>query len=355
MTLYDDPVFLTEVVMLTALLSAGFYLSYTDLSVRLVPNRYTFGLLLIGIAGQLIMVSLDVTTLSRVVALLLTGLVIALGLMVFGFWAPGDARFFWAVVSALPPTLCPSADPFSFHAPPVALILNTLACNLLVLLLVPFWQRQWQAGESGEGAKPELFRAAVGLAGMAGLTLAFSVIVMERPLSYLEAFAGVVIGYHVMEKLLKVPYWPLVVIPGAMAFLYVGYTTSAWQEYAILMAAAWLVEAGYQYVRRWSSRAYVQLFPVRYLRAGAILRNGLQLAGADGAEHKIEAGRPLSEKQAAIIRSAMGGGSTPGQRAVEVEQAIPFVPVIAGAAALTAFFAGNLVPPLVALVEWLGG
>ena len=355
MTLFDDPVFYTEVVMLATLLSAGLYLTCTDLSIRMVPNRYTFGLLLVGIAGQLVMVSLEVTTLSRVVALLLIALVIALGLMVFGFWAPGDAKFFLAAVLALPPTLCPSPDPFSFHATPVALILNALSCYLVVVLLVPFWQRQWRAEGSEEEEKPELKRAALGIAGLTGLALGFSVIVMERPLSYLEAFGGVVVGYRVMEKLLKPEHWPLVVIPGGVAFLYVGYMSKAWQEYVILMGAAWLVEVAYQYVRRWYSRAYVQVFPVRYLRAGAMLRSGLQATGTDGREVTIEAGRPLSEKQAQMIRTGAGGGAGSGDRTVEIEQAIPFVPVVAGASVLTAFFAGNMVPPLVALIDWMGG
>ena len=38
---------------------------------------------------------------------------------------------------------------------------------------------------------------------------------------------------------------------------------------------------------------------------------------------------------------------------VEVEETIPFVPVIAMAVVLTAGFAGNLVPPLVRLIDWL--
>ena len=104
-----------------------------------------------------------------------------------------------------------------------------------------------------------------------------------------------------------------------------------------------------------TSRAYVQVFPVRYLRAGAMLRSGLQATGTDGREVTIEAGRPLSEKQAQMIRTGAGGGAGSGDRTVEIEQAIPFVPVIAGASVLTAFFAGNMVPPLVALIDWMGG
>ncbi len=108
MNLFTDPVFLVELVMLSAVLTVGLYTSYTDLKIRRVPNRYTFALLAIGLAGQLTMILLDVTTLSRVVALLLTALVMAFGLTLFGFWSPGDAKLYWAAALALPPTLCPA-------------------------------------------------------------------------------------------------------------------------------------------------------------------------------------------------------------------------------------------------------
>ena len=45
----------------------------------------------------------------------------------------------------------------------------------------------------------------------------------------------------------------------------------------------------------------------------------------------------------------------PGEDVLEWEQAIPFVLYIVGAVVLTAFFAGNLVPPLIDLVVWLKG
>ena len=39
---------------------------------------------------------------------------------------------------------------------------------------------------------------------------------------------------------------------------------------------------------------------------------------------------------------------------LEVEESLPFVPFLVGAAMLTAWFSGNLVPGLIRLVVWLG-
>ena len=119
-----------------------------------MPNRYTLALLGIGLAGQTAMVALDVTTFGRIGALLGIGLAVAVGLTLFGFWAPGDAKLFWAAVAALPPSLCPSPEPLAMQATPFALILNSLICYLLVLLLVPLWRREPEEAGGSQAARP---------------------------------------------------------------------------------------------------------------------------------------------------------------------------------------------------------
>ena len=66
-----------------------------------MPNRYTLALLGVGLIGQAAKVALDVTTFGRVGALLGIGLAVAVGLTLFGFWAP---RFHYgrALIQALP-------------------------------------------------------------------------------------------------------------------------------------------------------------------------------------------------------------------------------------------------------------
>ena len=357
MHLFADPVFLVELVMLAAVLTVGFYTSYTDLKVRLVPNRYTLALLGIGLAGQGAMLLLDVTSLSRVVAIFLTALGMAFVLTVFGFWSPGDAKLYWAAVVALPPTLCPSTDPFSLQAASVALVLNALLCYLLVLLIVPLWRwERRKAEEQDRSAGRQWLHAAWGLAGLLGLALSFSWLVLERPLSYLEAFGALIIGYRLLERGLEVKYWPALLVPGIVALLYLGKITEGWQVYVLMLGAVWLVELAYVQVRYWYGRAFVQFFPVSQLQAGAIPRHSLSAKGKDENGGVVcQAGQPLTEKQVTRLQELARRGRLPGGDTLELEQAIPFVPFIAGAVVLTAFFAGNLVPPLIDLVVWLRG
>ena len=352
---FTDPIFLVELVMLSAVLTVGLYTSYTDLKVRRVPNRYTFALLAIGLAGQLTMIFLDVTSPNRVVALLLIALVIAFGLTLFGFWSPGDAKLYWAAAVALPPTLCPAPDSFSLLAAPVALVVNALLGYLLVLLLTPIWRREWQQAPAQDrsGDRPWLW-AAWGLAGLLGWALSFALLVLERPLSYLEMLGALVIGYRLLERGLEVRYWPVVLVPGLVALLYLGKSTGGWREYVMMWGAVWLLEVAYVQVRHRYSRVFVQSFPIGLLRAGAIPRHSLFAAGAEE-KPVCEAGQPLTEQQVTRVQELAREGHLPSGEVVEVEQSMPFVPFITSAAVMTAFFAGNLVPPLIKLVGWLRG
>jgi Flp pilus assembly protein protease CpaA len=365
MSLLTDPVFWVELVMLSALLAMGFYLSYTDLKTGRVPNRYTFALLAIGAIGQVAMLSLGATNWSRIAAVLLLGLALAFVLSLIGFWAPGDAKLFWATAVALPPTLCPSFDPFSLQSAPLALVLNALLCYLLVLLLVPLWKKDWKQEKAGDRpGGQQWLQAAWGLGGLLGLVLGFAVLVLERPLSYLEGFAVLLIGYGLLKRGLEAKYWPVILLPGLVGLLYLSQAAGGWREYVLLWGVAWLVEVVYVQVQSWYSRAFVQGVPVSLLQAGAIPYRPLYLKEADhtitqssvaDSELICEAGRPLSEQQVVRLRELAQQGLLPQGERLEVEQAIPFVPFIVVAAALTAFFAGNLVPPLTLLVGWLSG
>ena len=72
------------------------------------------------------MVHLGGISASQAMGVVLVGLGIALVLTVAGFWAPGDAKLFWAMVVALPPTLCPSGELLSLRATPTAILANAL-------------------------------------------------------------------------------------------------------------------------------------------------------------------------------------------------------------------------------------
>ncbi|MCY3736398.1 MAG: hypothetical protein OXG13_08380 [Gemmatimonadaceae bacterium] len=149
-----DPILWVELVMLSALLTAGICAAWTDLRFQRVPNRYTLGLLGIGVAGQVAMVGLSVGGWNQVAGTLLLALTIALLLTLVGVWSPGDAKMYWAAVASLPPSLCPVGQWISLATPPAALIVNALAAYVAVLLGAVAWRLHRQRGRRQEAVDP---------------------------------------------------------------------------------------------------------------------------------------------------------------------------------------------------------
>ena len=341
--------------MLSTLLGIGLYVSYIDLTVRRVPNRCTFALLAVGLLGQGLMIVFEVTTLGRVGEIMLTSIVLALVLTLLGLWAPGDAKLFWAAVLALPPTLCPSFGIFSLHSTTLALFINALWCYLLVLLVVSFSRKDWkQVDTQGRPDFSEFGLAALILAALLGWVLWVPVLVLGRPLSYLEVLATIVIGYRLLEWKLADKYWPVIVWPGIVSLCYLVWITEGKWAYFLLWGLTWLAELGYLRLRYWYRRGFVQAFPISELQPGAMPRNTLRVSGEDlGDEQVYESGTPLSEKQVSRLQALSRARCLPGGDTLELEQPLPFVPFIIGGAVLTALFAGNIVLPLIRLVGWL--
>ena len=353
MDLFLDSVFWVEWIMLSALLGIGIYVSYTDLTVGRVPNRCTFALLAIGLLGQGLMMLLEVTTLAQIGWLLLTSLGLVLMLTLLGLWAPGDAKFFWAASVALPPTLCVPVGPFSPHSTTPSLFINALWCYLLILLVISFSRRDWKHVDAqGRPSMRHLGLAAWALAALLGWVLWVPVLMLDRPLSYLEVLAVIVIGYRLLEWGLEEKYWPVVLWPGTASLIYLVWGTDEKWPYFLIWGVLWLLELGYLRLRHWHRRGFVQVFPLGDVRPGAIPHDTLR---GPEKEQLCESGTPLSEDQVARLRSLAGEGRLPSGDMLTLEHPFPFVPFIVGGALLMAIFAGNTVLPLIRLIEWLRG
>ena len=336
-----DPVLWVELVMLSAMLTAGLCAAYMDLRFQRVPNRYTLTLLGIGVTGQAAMVGLGVGGWNQVAGILLLGLALALLLTLTGVWLPGDAKMYWAAVAALPPSLCPLGEWVSLETPPAALMVNALVAYVAVLLAVVAWrQRQWG---TLKGQREQWLQAAAGLGALLGLALSFAQLVLNRPLSYLEAFVFLVVGYRLLEWGLKPDRRPVVVIPGLAAFALLAVTTGGWKDYALIWGAASLVELAFQQVRQGSGRAYGYEMPVGRLQPGAVLRHRLVLAGDDGAEVIWEGGESLDQEGVELLQKQAASGDLPGT--VALTRALPFVPFLVAGGLATAAFGGHLARP----------
>ena len=189
-----DKVSLLELAMLCAIMTVGVHASYTDIRWREIPNGATWGLLAVGVLGQLGFWALGQTTVQQVVLMVVAGFGVGYVLYAYGFWAPGDAKLFWGVVVALPPTMFPPGPFFSFDAPLWAVLVNALLLNLVVLGVGAGVRRlrhglvaKGRPEDSGERyGMSDWLRHGLQVAGFSGLVLGAGLILAE-PLTFTEA------------------------------------------------------------------------------------------------------------------------------------------------------------------------
>jgi len=123
---------LLEILNIAVVLATCIYVSYTDTRFKKIGNLYTYGLVAFGLICQGVFVYLGVTTLLQLLWLLLGGLAAAFLMYYLGIWSPGDSKLFWGVSVALPPTLY-SSGPWRY--PPFIIAVNTFVPYFLVMMI----------------------------------------------------------------------------------------------------------------------------------------------------------------------------------------------------------------------------
>lgn len=348
-----DPVFVVEVVMLSVLLGVGLYVSWTDLRARRVPNALTYALLGVGVLGQAGMVWLHVIPAATAAGLVLVGLAVGLGLTVVGVWGPGDGKLFWGAVVSLPPTLYGSRAWLSLDSGWVALLMNGFLCYLAVLLILPFWREEGgRVSTTVPAGTGEYLRVLAAHAAILGLAVACALLVLGRPLTYLEGFVAMMLGYRLLEWGLPRPRWQVVIVPGVAALAYAGIAVGHSSAYMWLPAAGWMAELAYRRVRRWHHRVVLHEVPLASLAAGDVLQ---KLEGdQDDWLANVPVGRPLKQRDVEAVRRLISGGEVGDDEVAMVEQTLPAAPFVLAGCLVTAVLGGSVVKGIAALVLWLG-
>ena len=386
-----DQVFLLELLMLSAIMAVGCYTSYTDIHSREISNLASWGLLGLGLVGQLGFWALGKTGPVQIGATLLGGFGICYLLYRYGFWAPGDAKLFWAMVVTLPPTLfgpawwsknMPLTSSFisqvfySFEAPVWGFLINAILFNLLFLAALLLWQRVVQhqrfVVEKKVGPPRQWLRSGVELAGLSGLVLGFSALGLQHTLNFIEAMVAVLALYLIIERLVKEDYALILVLPGLVLGVYTfSVAPQTWPIYLALWMVVWAIQLVYVRLRTYTRQAFIQLLPIQSLQQGMVPRlaicrvpvgdsgNPIYISTeqvAEAQEVVCHPGRPLSERKAQQLQEMAGKGLFKdfGDR-LEVELALPFAPSLIVGVGITVVLGGSLIRPVSALLQqWIG-
>ncbi|MEW6753962.1 MAG: prepilin peptidase [Candidatus Latescibacterota bacterium] len=355
--------------MLCVILAVGCHTCYTDIHWRRIPNWATWGLLALGLLAQGGFWLMGQVQPEQTAVVLGVGLGIAFLLFVYGFWAPGDAKLFWAMLVALPPTLYRPRPWLAFEASPWALLLNALVLNFAAMGVYALVQRvrgRHGAAAAGRLGWRRLAQLALEIGGMAGLVMGVGAYVVGAPLTFAQAAVAVVVAYLVVDRLVPGDYRLVLAAPGLLWGVYVAWETQAWAVLLLLWAFGWLCHAVHDALAQRYRHFFRQVLPVEALEAGmtpcmSICGQGTrggqmrylctEEVGEDVEEVLCYPGRPLSASKAQQLRTLGAQGLFAAfDSRIHVETSMPFAPSIVVATAVTALLGGSLVRPIGQLV-----
>ncbi|MXX40413.1 MAG: hypothetical protein F4Z85_20535 [Gemmatimonadetes bacterium] len=358
-------VFLLELTMICALTLCGCYVTYTDIHFRQIPNGASWGLVAVGVIGQGLFYVWGAVELAQVGLVFLVGFAVSYVLYIYGFWAPGDAKLFWAFVLVLPPTLFPSISLSSFNAPLWALLLNALVLTCLVLLGLWAVLRRGRSAEVKVGLDASQWRSlGLELAGLIGLVLGVGTFLLAETMTFVEVMVAVLVLYLLVDRFVPQNFRLTLALPGLILGGYTALASGDWPIYLTLWVVSWGVFFLYHIIRHLAPRFFVQALPIPALREGMVPRMAIYATESEyrcGAEVEqgqdvlCYAGRPLTKGQVRTLHEkSVGDSFAPFGHALEVELAVPFAPIIAVAGVLTVILGGSVIQPLIELFSpWL--
>ena len=358
-------VFLLEMMMACAVTICGCYTTYTDIHFRHIPNWASWGLLVVGLVGQGLFYFWGAVELDQAGLVFLVGFAVSYVLYIYGFWAPGDAKLFWAFVLVLPPTLFPSTSLASFNAPIWALLINALVLTCFVLLVLWTVLRPSQSAEAKVGLDAsQWLYIGLEMAGLIGLVLGFGSFLLAETMTFVEVVVAVLVLYLLVDRFVPQNFRLTLALPGLLLGGYTALESGEWPIYLALWVVSWGVFLLYHIIRRLAPRSFLQAMPIRALREGMVPRLAIYAedsayrCGAEvghGQDALCYAGRPLTKAQVRTLHEKSAGGSfAPFGHELEVELAVPFAPIIAAAGVLTVVLGGSLIQPLILLFSpWL--
>jgi Flp pilus assembly protein protease CpaA len=360
-----------EISIIAVVLAVCLYTSYTDVRLKKIGNRCTYGLVLLGLLCQGIFVYLGITTIPEVLWLLLGGLAVAFLMYYLGIWSPGDSKLFWGLSVALPPTIFQRFGYWRY--PPFVLAVNTFVpyflATMIVILTRTTWRQKWQVLKSIL-APGFLLRFALSLLSFMGISALLS-LALPFDLDYFATLILFVVLFSLFDRLVARQRQLLFLAPFALVSL-----ALAWDNLGFYLTML-AITGGLFLVLRFfiadlGDWLFVQEIPVSELRKGLVPANTIVRKGSQYTAQPVSfssfislAARPrdgevimdltpegLSEEKVSELQALAAAGRLAGLGdKIQVQQSMPFAPIILVGVLITLLSRGVFI---VRLIEWLG-
>lgn len=359
-----------ELFAIAIVLMVCLYVSYTDTKFRKIGNPYTYGLVAFGLACQGVFVYLGITTLPRLLWLLLGGLAAAFLMYYLGIWSPGDSKLFWGVSVALPPTLYSLG---LWRYPPFIIAVNTFVPYFLVMMIIILFKTSRQQKQrilKMVFAPRFLLRFGLSMLSFIGLSTLLS-IVLPFNLGYFSAVILFVVLFTFFDRFVAKEKQLYFLLPFSLVSVWLAIGHSIYFLTAMLTTSLLFLIFRF-FIASLGDYLFVREVEIRGLEKGAVPAN-IIVRDKEGDYHAQEvsftsfvslASRPrdaevvmditpqgLSQEKVAKLKElAEAGHFAAFGNKVKVQEAIPFAPIILFGVVLTIISRGVFLERLVELV-----
>jgi len=342
---------LIELILFAAILGFGIFASHTDLRSRVIPNPLTWLLLILGVVGQLVFCLMGKTTGAHFLFVFFGGFLVGYLLYVLGFWAPGDAKLFWAMLVALPPTIVGEAWTieaplrliwsevfFSLKAPLWSFLMNAVVSNFIILGSIAISRGKFQS----ELGKLRNFKVApmvhlrflLDILGLCGLVIGGGSIIGQE-FTFVHASIASIVGKVVTEKVLSKDELLVLAIPGFLLGTYLSVVQGTIIYFLTLSFATWAIVTIYRIIQASALGIFVQKLAINALQPGMI---PLSMES-----QYVSAGKPLMDEDIARLNDLRKRGELEW---LEVETPLPFAPALTIGLGMTVLFQGSIIEPV---------
>ncbi len=234
------------------------YASYTDLKSGVIKNSCTFGLLYAGLLIQLSFFIIGRTTFSFCLSIITVSGLIAFACYWFGVLSPGDAKLYYGISLALPPSLFVQT---SMRFPPIIVLANIFIVYfsfglIYILLRTSFKQKKEALAMTflAEGFKKNTFDFSMNLLFFSAFAYCVYYLfflasnLFSIPLNGLHTLVLVIFVFFAFKRLIKKyekkKYWAFIImLPSllALGYFHPGLLTLFVSRFVTLLVAFFFV------------------------------------------------------------------------------------------------------------------
>ena len=333
-----------ELALLCSIMAAGCYVVYVDILTLRIPNRITLSLFILGGLGQAFFYWSGIIAVDYLLFVTVGGFFVAFLLFVYGYWSAGDAKFYWAISVAVPPTLFSETHHYFLNSPIWSVFLNSLLVNFVITLAFVVLYRGSRSRLHVSIKNIDWYLVALGSVSVIGYVLELGPRLFGRPLSLVESSLAALVTILLARRFVPRSLRLLVAIPGFIFIIVHLVSSLNIPLYASLISFVFFVQLVFEILNEHVKKSLAVYLPITNLQTGMVpvadesSRRYIESFQSRGKDPPWVPNRPLTQAHVSRLRLIDRADLN-----VKVLVGIPFAPALICGLALSVIASGSVI------------